>query len=228
MIEFKNVTKTYELKESHNVILNNVSFKFPEKKNIGVLGVNGAGKSTLLRLVSGSEYPDSGQIIRTGKYSWPLGFTGSFHGSLTGIENLRFACRIYGADIKSVTEYVKDFAEIGKYIHEPIKNYSSGMRSRLAFALSMAIDFDVYLVDEIMGVGDQGFQKKCHDAFAAKRESSSIIMVTHDMSTIREYSDVALLLTGKDLQIHDNVDDAIELYKELSDAGRQDPTTNNS
>ena len=219
MIEFKNVTKIYEMKEGRNVILNNVSFKFPEKKNIGVLGVNGAGKSTLLRLVAGSEYPDKGRIIRTGKYSWPLGFTGSFHPSLTGIENLRFACRIYAADIKQVTEYVKDFAELGDYIHEPIKNYSSGMRSRLAFALSMAIDFDVYLVDEIMGVGDQGFQKKCHDAFAAKRERSSLIMVTHNMETIRDYSDVALLLTGKDLEIHENVDEAIELYQTLSNTG---------
>ncbi len=161
MIEFRNVNKTYDMAGGKNIILNNVSFKFPDKKNIGVLGINGAGKSTLLRLIAGSEYPDSGKIIRKGKYSWPLGFSGSFHGAMTGIENLRFACRIYDADIKYVTEYVKDFSELGDYIFEPIRTYSSGMRSRLAFALSMAIDFEVYLVDEIMGVGDQGFQKKC-------------------------------------------------------------------
>ena len=217
MIEFRNVTKTYELNGGNrNTILDDISFKFPEKKNIGVLGVNGAGKSTLLRLIAGSEYPDRGRIIREGKYSWPLGFAGSFHGALTGIENLRFACRIYDADIKYVTEYVKDFSELGKYIEEPIKNYSSGMRSRLAFALSMAIDFDVYLVDEIMGVGDQGFQKKCHKAFNEKREKSSIIMVSHSMETIRDYSDVAILLTGEALQIHDDVDAAIEKYEVLT------------
>ena len=218
MIEFRSVNKAYDMANGKNIVLKDVSFKFPEKKNIGVLGVNGAGKSTLLRLIAGSEYPDSGKIIRKGRYSWPLGFTGSFHPSLTGIENLRFACRIYNADIKYVTEYVKDFSEIGDYIHEPIKTYSSGMRSRLAFALSMAIDFEVYLVDEIMGVGDQGFQKKCKDAFEAKREHSSIIMVSHSMATIKEYSDVAILLTGKHLEIHDDVAHAIGLYNTLTTA----------
>lgn len=217
MIEFRNVCKSYDMaKGKKNHILNNVSFKFPDKQNIGVLGINGAGKSTLLRLIAGSEYPDSGRIIRKGKYSWPLGFTGSFHAELTGIENLRFACRIYGADIKYVTEYVRDFSELGKYIEEPIKNYSSGMRSRLAFALSMAIDFEVYLVDEIMGVGDQGFQKKCHDAFSAKRETSSVIMVSHSMNTIKDYSDIAILLTGEKLEIHEDVDHAVEIYNQLT------------
>ncbi len=216
MIEFQNVCKVYETKTSNNIILDNVSFKFPEKKNIGVLGVNGAGKSTLLRLVAGSEYPNSGKIIRKGKYSWPLGFSGSFHPHLTGIENLHFACRIYDADIKYVTEYVKDFAEIGEYIDEPIKTYSSGMRSRLAFALSMAIDFDVYLVDEIMGVGDKGFKTKCRNAFQEKRERSSIIMISHDMNTIRDYSDVAILLTGEKLEIHEDVDQAIDLYNNFN------------
>jgi len=216
MIEFRNVSKYYETKNGKNFILDNVSFKFPDHKNIGVLGVNGAGKSTLLRLIAGSEYSNSGKIIRKGKYSWPLGFTGSFHESLSGVENLRFACRIYNADVKYVTEYVRDFSELGKYIEEPIRTYSSGMRSRLAFALSMAIDFDVYLVDEIMGVGDKGFQKKCHDAFDAKRENSSVIIVSHSMETIREYSDVAILLTGEKLEIHDDVDQAIDFYNGLT------------
>ena len=216
MIEFRNVTKTYKISAGKNVILDDVSFKFPEKKNIGILGVNGAGKSTLLRLIAGTEYHDKGKIIRTGKYSWPLGFSGSFHGSLTGIENLRFACRIYGADIKSVSEFVEDFAELGDYINEPILTYSSGMRSRLAFGLSMAIDFDVYLIDEIMGVGDQGFQKKCKNAFVEKKETSSIIMVSHNMSTIREYSDTILLLTGEQLEIHDDVEEAIKIYNDLT------------
>ena len=216
MIEFRNVTKTYKISAGKNIILDDVSFKFPERKNIGVLGVNGAGKSTLLRLIAGTEYPDKGKIIRTGKYSWPLGFSGSFHGSLTGIENLRFACRIYGADIESVSKFVEDFAELGDYINEPILTYSSGMRSRLAFGLSMAIDFDVYLIDEIMGVGDQGFQRKCKNAFVEKKETSSIIMVSHNMATIREYSDTILLLTGEHLEIHDDVEEAINIYNDLT------------
>lgn len=220
MIEFRNVTKTYHIKNGKNIIFDNVSFKFPERQNIGVLGVNGAGKSTLLRLIAGSEYPDSGKIIRTGHYSWPLGFSGSFHPTLSGIENLRFACRIYGANIKRVTEYVIDFSELGKYIYEPIQTYSSGMRSRLAFALSMAIDFEVYLVDEIMGVGDQGFKDKCKLAFDKKRETSSIIMVSHSMPTIKDYSDVAILLTNEKLEIYKNVDDAINIYTEISTGSR--------
>jgi len=221
MIEFRNVTKSYDLNEGKkNIILDNVSFKFPEKKNIGVLGVNGAGKSTLLRLIAGSEYPDAGRIIRKGRYSWPLGFSGSFHGNLTGIENLRFACRIYNADIEYVTEYVKDFSELGNYIDEPIKTYSSGMQSRLAFALSMAIDFEVYLVDEIMGVGDKGFQEKCKVAFEDKRKTSSIIMVSHAMGTIRDYSDIVILLTGEHLEIYDDVDLAIKDYETISAAPR--------
>jgi capsular polysaccharide transport system ATP-binding protein len=221
MIEFRNVTKSYEMNEGkRNIILDNVSFKFPERKNIGVLGVNGAGKSTLLRLIAGSEYPDSGRIIRKGKYSWPLGFSGSFHGNLTGIENLRFACRIYNSDIEYVTEYVKEFSELGDYIYEPIKTYSSGMKSRLAFALSMAIDFEVYLVDEIMGVGDQGFQQKCKNAFDEKRKTSSLIMVSHAMGTIRDYSDIVILLTGEHLEIYDDVDLAIKDYETISAAPR--------
>ena len=216
MIEFRNVSKFYKMNKGKNIILNDVSFTFPEKQNIGVLGVNGAGKSTLLRLIAGSEYADSGKIIRKGKYSWPLGFAGSFHPFLSGIENLNFACRIYDCDIKYVTEFVKDFSELGKYIDEPIRTYSSGMRSRLAFALSMAIDFEVYLVDEIMGVGDKGFQEKCKAAFEAKREHSNIIMVSHSMDTIKDYSDVAILLTGEKLEIHEDVDQAIERYNTLS------------
>jgi len=215
MIEFREVSKAYKINNNNNIILNKVNFKFPKNKNIGVLGANGAGKSTLLRLIAGSEYPDSGKIIRKGRYSWPLGFSGSFHPQLSGIENLRFACRIYGADINYVTEYVKDFSELGKHIEKPFKTYSSGMRSRLAFALSMAIDFEVYLIDEIMGVGDQRFRKKCKDAFEAKRESSSLIMVSHSLPTIREYSDVALLLTGKSLEIHEDVGHAIDIYQKL-------------
>lgn len=216
MLEFRNVSKAYPLKKGKKIILKNVSFKIPKGQSLGILGVNGAGKSTLLRLIAGSEFADSGQIIRKGHFSWPLGFSGGFNGSLSGIDNLRFVCRIYNADFKRVVEYVKDFSELGNFIDEPIKTYSSGMKARLAFSLSMAIDFDVYLVDEILGVGDQGFQKKCREAFNQKRGNSSIIMVSHSMDTIKQYGDKAILMTDSDIEIHDDVSYAISLYQDIS------------
>ncbi len=216
MIEFLEVNKAYPLKKGRKVILDNVSFSFPAGVSVGILGVNGAGKSTLLRLIAGSEFPDSGRIVRHGHFSWPLGFAGGFNGSLSGIDNLRFICRIYNADFYRVAEYVKDFSELGRFIHEPIRSYSSGMKARLAFALSMAIEFDVYLVDEILGVGDRGFQNKCKRAFDAKRTDASIIMVSHSMETIRQYSEKAVLMTNAGLTMYDDVQEAIARYEEIS------------
>lgn len=161
MIELSHIHKTYPLKNGErNIVLNDVNLKIEEGRSIAILGLNGAGKSTLMRIIGGAEAPDSGKVIRTSKVSWPIGFSGCFHGSLTGRENLRFVSRIYGADIKAVTEYVEDFAELGKYLDMPVKTYSSGMRSKLAFGLSMAIQFDFYLIDEAFSVGDATFRKR--------------------------------------------------------------------
>lgn len=222
MIEFQRVNKSYPLKKGRKVILKNTSFRFERGVSVGILGVNGAGKSTMLRLIAGSEFPDSGKILREGHFSWPLGFAGGFNGSLSGIENLRFVCRIYNADFKNVVEYVKDFSELGRFMYEPIKTYSSGMKARLAFALSMAIDFDVYLVDEILGVGDRGFQKKCRAAFVEKSKDASIIMVSHSMDTIKQYSDRTLLLSGSDITIYEDTEEAIARYEEISSQARTD------
>ena len=147
MIELQHVCKSYPLKEGQHVVLDDVNLRMEEGKNIAILGLNGAGKSTLIRIIGGAEAPDSGKVIRTSRVSWPIGFSGCFHGSLTGRENLRFVSRIYGADIREVTRYVEDFAELGDYLDMPVKTYSSGMRSKLAFGLSMAIQFDFYLID---------------------------------------------------------------------------------
>lgn len=216
MIDFQNVSKAYALGSGKKILLNNVSFFFEEGINVGILGVNGAGKSTILRMIAGSEAPDKGRIIRSGKFSWPLGFAGGFNGSLSGVENLRFICRIYAANIKKVTEQVIDFSELGDALYEPVGTYSTGMRARLAFALSMAIEFDVYLVDEIMGVGDRIFQEKCKSAFEEKSQRSSIIMVSHSMGTIRDYSDVALLLSKGEVNIYDDVNEAIATYEKIA------------
>jgi len=212
MIEFRNVSKSYPMKNGRKHILQNFSFKFPDNKNIGILGGNGAGKSTIMRLIAGSEFPDSGLITRKGKFSWPLGFSSGFSPSLTGEENLRFICRIYDADVSTVTEFVKDFAEIGAFFYEPIRTYSSGMRSRLSFALSMAIDFDVVLIDEILGVGDQNFQKKCKEKVEEKTAESNIIMVSHSMGTIRNFCSIVVLLKDEKLTVYEDVEEAIEIY----------------
>lgn len=215
VIEFQNVTKSYPLNTGRCYILRDFSFQFPEGKNLGILGKNGSGKSTMLRLIAGSEYPDSGDILREGKLSWPLGFSGGFSPNLSGEENLRFICRIYAADIPHVTEFVKAFAELGDFFYEPIRNYSNGMRSRLAFGLSMAIDFDVILVDEILGVGDSSFRKKCTEHIERKSEESSIIMVSHEMHTIRHFCDTALLFNDGEITVFNDVEEAIIAYGNL-------------
>ncbi|MCK5903110.1 MAG: ABC transporter ATP-binding protein [Cocleimonas sp.] len=213
MIEFQNVSKAYALGSGKKVLLDKVSFRFEKGLNIGILGVNGAGKSTALRLIAGSEAADKGSILREGSFSWPLGFTAGFNSSLSGAENLRFICRIYAANIPKVLEEVADFSELGDALYEPVLTYSTGMKARLAFALSMSIQFDVYLVDEIMGVGDRLFQKKCQEAFVEKSKTSSIIMVSHNMTTIRDYSDVVLLLSDGQVHIYDDVEKAIAVYE---------------
>lgn len=200
------------MKHGRKHILQDFSFKFPENKNIGILGQNGTGKSTIMRLIAQSEFPDAGIIKRKGKFSWPLGFAGGFSPSLTGEENLRFICRIYDANISNVTEFVQDFSELGAFFFEPIRNYSSGMKARLSFALSMAIDFDVVLIDEILGVGDQNFQRKCMVKIKEKTIDSSIIMISHNMKTIRDFCNIAILLENEKLSIYEDVEEAITLY----------------
>nr|CAA6828269.1 MAG: Capsular polysaccharide ABC transporter, ATP-binding protein KpsT [uncultured Thiotrichaceae bacterium] len=216
MIEFIDVSKFYPVKHGRKNILDQVSFQFPENQNIGVLGRNGAGKSTLLRLIAGSELPDTGQIIRKGKFSWPLGFGGGFNGELSGEENLRFVSRIYDADLTGVISFVQGFSELGNALKEPVRTYSSGMRAKLAFGLSLAIDFDVYLIDEVMAVGDAQFRNKSRAAFEERRQTSSLIVVSHDMKTIRDYSDVIIILDQQRLKVYDDIDMAIETYKTIT------------
>ena len=156
---------------------------------MGILGLNGQGKSTLIRIISGSERPDSGTVTRRSRVSWPIGFTGGFNGSLTGRENLRFTSRIYGANIQEVTEFVEDFTELGPYMDMPVKTYSSGMRSKLAFGLSMSIGFDFYLIDEAWSVGDASFRAKAEKLFEARKAHATLVVVSHNVATIRKNCD---------------------------------------
>lgn len=213
MLNLDQVTKSYKLKGVKKVILDDISLTFPVDKNVAIMGKNGAGKSTLMRLLAGTEPPDFGHIYRTQKISWPLGFAGGFNGSMTGLENIRFVSRIYGQDTDQVIDYVTEFAELGPSLRLPIKTYSSGMKARLAFGLSMAIDFQVYLIDEITAVGDENFKKKSKQVFHDKLANSQIIMISHAPNTIKEYCDCGLLLENGQLTYYPTVNDLIEAYK---------------
>lgn len=212
MIELDDVSKSYTLKGVRKVILDGLSFRFPKGRNVAIMGHNGAGKSTLMRLIAGAEEPDSGRIRRSVSVSWPLGFTGGFNGSMTGLENVRFVSRIYGQDTEAVIEQVEEFAELGPSLRLPIKTYSSGMRARLAFGLSMAINFDCYLIDEITAVGDESFKRKSQRVFKDKLARSQIIMISHSASAIKSYCDCGLFLTAGGIYFYDDVNELIEAY----------------
>ena len=220
MIELQHVYKSYPLKEGKHVVLNDINLRIEEGRNLAILGLNGAGKSTLIRIIGGAEPPDSGRVIRTSRVSWPIGFSGGFHGSLTGRENLRFVSRIYGADIKKVTKYVEDFAELGPYLDMPIKTYSSGMKSKLAFGLSMAISFDFYLIDEAFSVGDAAFREKAAKALKERTAQSTLIFVSHSTAAVRQACVCGAVLNAGTLVYFPVLEDAIKHYSEICNAKR--------
>lgn len=216
MIRFDNVLKFYRIHRHRKVVLNYVSINLQPGSSYGIMGVNGAGKSTFMRLISGAELPNRGKITRTVRLSWPLGFTGGLHPTLTGRENVKFLAQAYGENPRDVLDFVDDFAEIGPYLDAPVRTYSSGMIARVAFGLSMAIRFECYLIDEVLGVGDARFQARCKAEFRNRREHADIIMISHDMSAMREYCDHGIVLAGGHLHYFHDVDDAIELYKKIN------------
>jgi capsular polysaccharide transport system ATP-binding protein len=215
MVEFHNVSKAYRSAKTNKVILKNFSGVFPRGRNIGLLGVNGSGKSTLIRMIAGAEFPDRGKIRRYAKISFPLGFA-AFKANLSGRENCRFVARIYGLETRSVERFVEEFAEIGKYFDMPVASYSSGMKARVSFGVSMAVDFECYLVDEALSVGDGIFRARADAIFAAKRERASIIMVSHSPGTIRSYCDMGAVLSRGRLKLYDKLEDAIEAYQAVT------------
>jgi len=216
MIQLNDVFKFYKTRGHSKVVLDHVSTVFEPGWSYGLLGVNGAGKSTTMRLLAGTELPNAGRIRRTVRVSWPLGFTGGFHPMMTGRENVRFVARAYGHDVRRVTDFVEDFSELGDYIDVPVKTYSSGMMARLAFSLSMAIEFDCYLIDEITGVGDARFQARCREAFARRRQNADVIVVSHSTATVRNYCQRGAVLVDGRLVMFQKVDDAIEMYNRMN------------
>jgi capsular polysaccharide transport system ATP-binding protein len=220
MIELFNVSKKYSVRGGHRLVLGDISCKIERGERIGILGRNGAGKSTLIRLISGTELPTSGSIKRSMSVSWPLAFSGGFQGSLTGLDNLRFICRVYNASYEKSLPFVEDFTELGKYLREPVKHYSSGMKAKLAFAMSMAIEFDCFLIDEVIAVGDSGFQHKCHTELFEKRADRSMIMVSHDAHMIRERCSRAYVLENGALKYFQDVESAYQYYDALMNQNR--------
>ena len=215
MITLEGVSKVYRTRSGRRTVLDNVNVTFEAGYNFGVLGVNGAGKSTLLRLIAGSEIPDFGVVRRYARVSFPLGFDGTFHGALSGRENVAFIARIYGAGIRGVLEYVEGFSELGEYLHMPVNTYSAGMRSRLAFATCLALDFDLYLIDEVTEVGDQRFRQKCAEAFRQRMQRSDIILVTHNIHTLRQYCDRGAILANGKITLFDEIGTALSRYHRL-------------
>lgn len=214
MIRLENVSKSYSTSSGAMKVLDDVNLILRPGEALGIVGRNGAGKSTLVRIVSGAERPDSGLVDRRMSVSWPLAFSGGFQSTLTGLDNLRFICRVYGVDAEACLPFVEDFTELGVYLKEPVRSYSSGMRARLAFATSMVVDFDCYLVDEIVAVGDSRFQAKCHEELFVKRADKARIIVSHDPGFVRAHCDHAAVLIDGKLEQFGSLDEAYNFYTE--------------
>ncbi len=214
MISIENVSKSYGTRHGRRPILTDISLTLKRGRNVGILGRNGAGKSTLIRLLSGAEAPTSGRIVRGMSVSWPLAFTGAFQAHLTGIDNLKFVSRVYGVDWRPLVSFVEEFTELGLYLREPVAHYSVGMTMRLAFALSMAIEFDCFLIDEGLAVGDSRFGDRCHVELFQKRKDRAFILVSHDPNIIRLYCEKACVLHDGRLLEFPTVDAAYAFYAE--------------
>jgi capsular polysaccharide transport system ATP-binding protein len=212
MIVVENVGMHYRTRQGRRTVLDGVNLRLERGQNIGIMGRNGAGKSTLIRLLGGATQPTSGRIYRSMRVSWPLAFAGAFQTHLTGLDNLKFVCRVYDVDYRPLVPFVEDFTELGVYFREPVQHYSSGMRTRLAFALSMAIEFDCFLIDEILAVGDRRFHERCHRELFVKRRDRSFILVSHDWKSIRRLCQRACVLHEGRLLHFPSVDEAHKFY----------------
>ncbi|WP_195466778.1 ABC transporter ATP-binding protein [Escherichia coli] len=216
MIKIENLTKSYRTPTGRHYVFKDLNLEIPSGKSVAFIGRNGAGKSTLLRMIGGIDRPDSGKIITNKTLSWPVGLAGGFQGSLTGRENVKFVARLYAKqeELKEKIEFVEEFAELGKYFDMPIKTYSSGMRSRLGFGLSMAFKFDYYIVDEVTAVGDARFKEKCAQLFKERHKESSFLMVSHSLNSLKEFCDVAIVFKDDNVvSFHEDVQEGIEEYK---------------
>ena len=216
MIKIENLTKSYRTPTGRHYVFKDLNIEIPSGKSVAFIGRNGAGKSTLLRMIGGIDRPDSGKIITNKTISWPVGLAGGFQGSLPGRENVKFVARLYAKqeELKEKIEFVEEFAELGKYFDMPIKTYSSGMRSRLGFGLSMAFKFDYYIVDEVTAVGDARFKEKCAQLFKERHKESSFLIVSHSLNSLKEFCDVAIVFKDDNaVSFHEDVQEGVDEYK---------------
>lgn len=219
MISLRNVRKSYPVRGGQVEVLKGINLDVHRGERLGIVGGNGAGKSTLIRLISGIEWQTSGVIERKMQISWPLAFTGAFQGALTGLDNVRFICRVYGIDYREVIDFVEEFSQLGRFLREPIKVYSSGMRARLAFAVSMMIEFDCYLIDEVVSVGDARFQARCQEELFEKRADRAIIIVSHETHYLREHCERGCVLEKGVLHHFEHLEEALEHHHQTMMAG---------
>lgn len=215
MIKINNLTKSYPLRHGARVVLDNISLDIKHGERVGILGRNGSGKSTLIRLLSGSESPDSGSIIRNMRVSWPLGLNGGFQGSLTGIDNIKFLCRIYDVSLNKSIGFIEEFTQLGHYLNEPVKTYSSGMLARLGFAISFMVDFDCYLIDETLSVGDARFQELCRYELQDKRKEAAMVLVSHLPQHIEMFCQTVYVLDKGRIQRYESASEAFAVYEQL-------------
>ena len=216
MLELRNLTKWYRTDHGRHYVFRDLNFHFPAGSNIGLIGRNGAGKSTLMRMLGGLETPNHGRVITDASISWPVGLSGGFQGSLSARDNIAFVCRVYGAsgpEMRRKLEFVREFAEIGDFFDLPIKTYSSGMRSRVAFGMSMAFDFDIYLIDEVMAVGDPQFKSKSQTLLTERLAKSNVILVSHSMADIRKYCNRVVLVDRGNTVLYEDVEAGIAAYQ---------------
>jgi len=215
MIALQNLSKTYITQGIRKTVANNITFAFPDRNCVGLLGRNGAGKSSLLKMIAGVLKPDEGQITANGTISWPVGFQGSFHPDLSGAENTRFVARLYGTDTGETGSFVQEFAELGDHFKLPVRYYSSGMRARLAFAISMAVPFDTYLIDEVTSVGDAAFRIKSEALLLERLKHNSAIVISHSMGLLRRICTSGVVLENGRLFFYAKVERAIEHHNHL-------------
>jgi capsular polysaccharide transport system ATP-binding protein len=215
MIEFHNVSKNYHIRKFEKHVFTNLNFRIEPGESIGICGANGAGKSTLMRLIAGVEQPSGGKITRSMSTSWPIGYASCFQSSLTGADNARFIARIYNRDEQELLDYVDDFAQLGPYLYQPVHTYSAGMQARLAFGISLAIDFQCYLVDEVTGAGDERFRIRSEEALLHRRDTATLIMISHDPGTLRQYCRRGAVVYGGTVVFYDSIDEASEVHHRL-------------
>lgn len=219
MIRFDAVAKVYESRKLRREVFHELTFTIGRGESLAICGANGAGKSTLLRLIAGVEYPTRGTVTRTMRTSWPIGYASCFELTMTGADNVRFLARLYGQDERAMVAYVEDFAQLGIYMDQPVMNYSSGMVSRLAFGVSLAIDFDCYLVDEVTAAGDQRFRRRSEDELMARRDRATLVMTSHDPYTLQQYCTRGAVLYAGSLVFFDSVEEACEVHHALQMRG---------